>query len=109
MHARAELARHGDEIVLRVRAERAGAEGDAAGGRRDGGEELAHVLGGRHDPRQAEDRERRIVGMDGEPRALLFGDFRDLAHEGDEVGAQVLDPDILVVGKRAAGSSPGRR
>ncbi len=74
MHAGPELARHGDKIVRRVRAERAGAERKPAGRRRHGGEELAHVVGGREHPRQAEDRKGRVVRMDGEPRPLLFRD-----------------------------------
>ena len=96
MDPRPEFARHGDEIVRRVRAERAGAERDAAGLRRHGGEQFAHVLGGRQHARQAEDREGRVVRMDGEARALLFRRLGDLAHEGDQVGAHLLDPDAGV-------------
>ena len=83
--------RHGDDIVLRVRAERAGAERHPVGVGGHGGKQLAQVIGGRHDPRQAKDRERRIVGMDGEAHALLLGDGGDLAHERDEIGAQAFD------------------
>ena len=34
--------------------------------------------------------------MDGEPRALLLGDGGDLAHELDQIGAQVFDRHVLV-------------
>ena len=83
--ARRKFARHGDEIIARVRAERARAEGEAAGLQRHGGEQFSHILGGGEHPRQAKNREGRVVGMDREPRALLFRDRGDLAHEGDEV------------------------
>ena len=43
------------------------------------------------DARQAEEREGRIVGVDGELDAHLFGRLRDLAHEEEEMLAQAFD------------------
>ena len=39
--------------------------------------------------------------MDRKPRAFLLGGLRDLAHEGEEVGAQIFDPDLIVARERA--------
>ncbi len=102
MDARAEFRKHGRQIVGAVGAEGAGAEGEPAGRGGDGGEQRPHVRGRRHHARQAEDREGGIVGVDGEPHAFLLRHFRDLADEGDEVGAQVLDADVAIAPQRLA-------
>ena len=44
--------------------------------------------------------------MDGEARAFLLGDRGDLAHEREEVGAQVFDPHVLVEGEGAPEALP---
>ena len=92
----AELFRHRDDIVPRVRAERAGAKGHAVGVRRNGCKQLAKVVRGRHDAGQAEEREGRIVGMDRKAHAFLLGDGGDLAHEFDQIGAQALDRHVFI-------------
>ena len=96
MNARAKLPRHRDDIVLSIRAERAGAERHPIGVGRNGRKQLAKVIRGRHHSRQAEERERRIVRMDGEAHALLLGDCGDLAHEFDQIGAQIFDRQVLI-------------
>ena len=49
---------------------------------------------------RAEDREGRIVGMDGEPCAFLLGHLGDLAHKGDQIGAHVFDADLRIERER---------
>ena len=89
MDARPEFSHHRDEVVVGARPERAGAKRHAVGQGRNGGEQCAIVGGGRDDARQAEQRERRIVGMDRQPRPEFGGDRRDLADEGEEIGPQI--------------------
>ena len=44
--------------------------------------------------------------MDGEARPLLLGDGGDLAHELDQIGAQVFDGHVLVGRERAPEAFP---
>ena len=66
MDAGPEVPRHLDKAIRRVCAIGAGAEGDAIGGARHGIEQLLRIgLRGVH-ARQAEEREGRVIRVDGE-------------------------------------------
>ena len=102
MHAVAEPLHHAGQIVVGPRAERAGAERDAVGRAVHRIEERAVVGLGRHDARQAEERERRVVRMAAEPHAEVLGDRHDLLQEGDEVTAQRSGVDRGIFGEMGA-------
>ena len=79
--ARREGADHLDEVVVGARAVGADAEGEAVAAAVIGIEERGGIGGGRDDARQAEERDRRIVRMDGEADAGFLGDRHDLVEE----------------------------
>ena len=81
MDARREGADHVDEVVVGARAVGADAEGEAVGRAVIGVEERRDIGRGRDDARQAEERDRRVVGMDGEADARFLGDRHDLVQE----------------------------
>ena len=89
---------HGGQVVVRPRAERAGAEAQSVRHRRYGGIEMIEVVGRADHTGQAENGEGRVVGMDDERNADFLGDRADRTQEGDMVGAQCLgvDPGIAV-------------
>ncbi len=60
------------------------------------------MLGGGGDARQAEQRARRIVGMDGHAHAGLLGGRHDLLQEAGQVGLQARFIDIPVARQHAA-------
>ena len=86
MHPVAEPPHHPRQVVVRPRAERARAERDAVRRVVDRRHRASRVVGlGRHDPRQAEQGERRIVRMAAEPHADLRGGRHDLLEKGEEM------------------------
>ena len=87
---------HRGQIVVRPRAERAGAEGDAVGRHVDRIEHVPIVGQRRHDARQPEQWKRRIVGMAAQPYTEPFGMRRDLAEEIGQVLAQLLRSDPVI-------------
>ena len=84
VRARGELAGHGGKIILFPFAERADAECNAVGGRVISIQNLAKVVRGGDDARQAIKRPWRIVGMDGELDAKLLGCGHDVAQKSDQ-------------------------
>ena len=86
--ARAEGGDHPDEVVVGARAVGADAEGQPVRRAVIGVEERARVVGGRDDPRQPEERDRRVVGMDAEADAHLLGDRHHLVQELAEALAE---------------------
>ncbi len=99
MNARAQPVDHAGQVVVGARAQRSSAERHAVGPRVDGIQHLGVIGLRRHDPGQAQQRERRIVRMATEPHAQLFRQRRDLAEEIDEIAAQALGVDAVVLGQ----------
>ncbi len=98
----AEPRRHGRQVVFGIRPVGAGAQGQAVGGRVHRVEQGLGRRGGRHDPRQAEDRKGRI-GPGGSPCAHPpLRPPHDLAQEVEKVFAQAPLRQIVVDGKRPA-------
>ena len=85
-----------DRVVVRARPQRAGAERDTIGPQVDGIEDLPVMRLGRHDARQAEQREGRIVRVAAQAHAQLFGQRRHLRQEVDHVLLQLGLGDIVV-------------
>ena len=97
MHAWAEALRHGHQVVLGIGAIGTGTERDTVGRAGHGVEEFLRILRSGIDARQAEERKGRIVGMDRQPDAHLFGGLGDLAHEEEEMFAQAFRRDVAVL------------
>jgi hypothetical protein len=88
MDARGEAFGDRGDVVVRAGAERARAQGQPVGDAVDGAEHEGDVVAAGDDARQAHQRARRVVGMDREAHAELFGGRDDLAQEAREVFAQ---------------------
>ena len=102
MHPVTEALHHAGQVVVRPGAERARAERDAVGGAVDRLHHRSIVGLGRHDPRQAEEREGRVVRMTAEPNADLLGNRHDRLEKGGEVGSQRRRRDGAVLGQMLA-------
>ncbi len=96
VHAIPEPTHHARKVVVTARAERAGAERDAVRRIVDRLHHAGIVVLGRHDARQAEERERRIVGMTADADTCLRSDRHHLFEEVDEILPQPLRSDRAI-------------
>ena len=94
--------RHRHHVVVRAAPETADAEADAVRRRRHRVEQRLVVGGGRGDARQAEQRARRIVGMQGQPNAKFVRDRRHAFEKRHDVGAHLVRRDAAI-GRDALG------
>jgi hypothetical protein len=99
MHFWPKALHHAGEVIVRTRTEGAGTERHAVGRAVDRIEDIFVVRFGRHDPRQAKQRERGIVGVAAEPQSQLFGLGHDLLEEVQEVPPQLVPADIAIFGQ----------
>ena len=101
-----EFLRHRHQIVLPIGAVGAGAQCKSIAGRGLGRKQGARIPGGGNDARQAEDRKGRIVGMYRKPNPLLLRHGHDFGQKREEIGAEVLDGNLLVGVEHAAETLP---
>ena len=96
----AELTHHGGKIVVRTHAERSRTETQTV--RRAGhlGDEPPEIGGRREYPRKSQNRERRVVGMNGQHDPRLVGCRSDLPEEKDQMPPQLLRVDVAVTVQR---------
>lgn len=96
MHAPGETLEHGQEIIVRPHAIGAGAEGEPVRRALNPAEEPGRVLGHRDDARQAEQRARRVVGVDRKAHPFLLGDRHHRVEERTQAFAQALRADPVI-------------
>ena len=87
---------HRRQVVVGTHTQRPCAQAEAVGLARHGIDEPLEVVGRRHDAGQAENRHWRVVGMDDQTDASLFGHGAYFLQEIDKVRTETVGIDIVV-------------
>ncbi|MNG63519.1 hypothetical protein D3C79_217490 [compost metagenome] len=98
----AEGVNHPYQVIIRTHAVRPGAHGETVIEAIDGLLQPLHILNGRHDTRQAEDRPRRIVRMHRQTHTYFLRHRHNGAQEHRHIFAQLRLVDRIVLRKAGA-------